>query len=156
MKKTLLKSFVSLSALLVLSFAPAALAGPGPERLTGVWDSQVTLTDCNGNTLVSFEAYEMFHAGGTLTSTDNTPPGREGPGFGTWTRMGHRTYYSAPFQFFNFNEDGSFAGVQKITRTIAIAADGNTYTSQVNFASYDSNGNLLFSGCGTEAATRLP
>jgi hypothetical protein len=70
--------------------------------------------------------------------------------------MGHRTYYSAPFQFFNFNEDGSFAGVQKITRTIAIAADGNTYTSQVNFASYDPNGNLLFSGCGTEAATRLP
>lgn len=112
MKKTILKSILSLGALVALSFAPAALAAPRVEPLIGVWDSQVTLTDCTGHTLVSFEALEMFHTGGTLTSTDNTPPGRQGPGFGTWKRL--RTLsYAAPFQFFNFNADGSFAGVQK-------------------------------------------
>lgn len=155
MKKTILKSIVSLSALLVLSFAPAALAAPGEGPLPGVWDSQVTLTDCNGNTLVSFAASEMFHTGGTLTSTDNTPPGRQGPGFGTWKRVNRRSY-TAPFQFFNFNADGSFAGTQKITRTITVALDGNSYTSVVNFESYDPSGNLVFSGCGTEVATRRP
>ncbi len=155
MKKTILKSIVSLSALVVLSFAPAAFARPGNGPLTGVWDSQVTLTDCNGHTLVSFAAHEMFHAGGTLTSTDNTTPGLQGPGFGTWKRLNGQTY-SAPFQFFNFNADGTFAGTQKIQRTITISTDGKSYTSDVAFGSYDPDGNLLFSGCGTEAATRLP
>ena len=155
MKKTILKAIVSLGALIVLSVAPATRAASGGADLTGVWDSQVTLTDCNGHTLVSFEAHEMFHAGGTLTSTDNTPPTLQGPGSGTWKRTTQRSY-SAPFQFFNFNADGTFAGTQKITRTITIAANGNSYTSVVNFGSYDPAGNLLFSGCGTEVATRLP
>lgn len=154
MKKITLFTLTALSAL-ALSFTPAALAGSGADALVGLWDSQVTLTDCNGHTLVSFEAHEMFHAGGTLTSTDNTPPGRQGPGFGTWKRAG-RTTFTAPFQFFNFNADGTFSGTQKIARTITVAADGNSYTSEVNFGSYDPNGNLLFSGCGTETATRIP
>lgn len=124
------------------------------RTLEGVWDSQVTLTDCNGHTLAAFEAYVMFHQGGTLTSTDNTPPTLHGPGFGTWQRMGGRNY-NAHFQFFNFNADGTFAGVQKIDTQIHPAAHGNSYTSTVAFAAYDVNGNLIFSGCGTEVATRI-
>ncbi len=139
----------------MLSFAPAALAAPGGGPLPGGWDSHVTLTDCNGNTLASFEALELFHADGTLTSTDNTPPTGHGPGLGTWQRL-NRQSYSAPFQFFNFNPDGSFAGTQKIMRTITVGTSGTTYTSVVHFESYDPNGNLVFSGCGTETATRLP
>ncbi|MEP6955942.1 MAG: hypothetical protein ABI883_03890 [Chthoniobacterales bacterium] len=155
MKKNILKSIISLGALVALSFTPALLAAPDEGPLVGFWDSQVTLTDCNGHTVASFEAYEMFHDGGTLSSTDNTPPGGHGPGFGTWTRVGYRRF-SAPFQFFNFNPDGSFAGVQKIMRTITLGTHAAHYTSMVSFESYDPNGNLLFSGCGTETATRLP
>ena len=131
------------------------LAIPGIAPLQGVWDSQVTLTDCNGNTLAVFEAYAMFHQGGTLTSTDNTPPTLHGPGFGTWERVDARKYTSH-FQFFNFNADGTFAGVQKIDQQIRLAADGNSYTSTVTFGAYDPDGNLIFSGCGSEVATRLP
>lgn len=120
-----------------------------------VWDSQVTLTDCNGHTLAVFRAFEMFNLGGTLTSTDNTPPTLHGPGLGTWQPTGMRTF-NAPFQFFNFNPDGSFAGTQKIDRQIRLAADGNSYTSTVTFRTYDPDGNLVFSGCGSEIATRLP
>jgi hypothetical protein len=115
----------------------------------------VTLTDCNGFTLAVFRAFEMFHQGGTLTSTDNTPPTLHGSGLGTWQRAGGLKY-TAPFQFFNFNADGTFAGTQKIDRQILVAADGNSYTSTVTFATYDPDGNLVFSGCGTEIATRLP
>jgi len=138
-----------------LSVASAAASPQQSAPLQGVWDSQVTLTDCNGFTPAAFRAYEMFQQGGTLTNTDNTPPTLHGPGLGTWQRVGGRKY-TAPFQFFNFNSDGSFAGTQKIDRQIQLPADANSYTSTVTFETYDADGNLIFSGCGTEVATRLP
>ncbi len=150
----MLKSIVSVIALVAFAATPAAFAVARPNPLEGVFDSQVTLTDCNGYTLAVFRAYEMFHAGGTLSSTDNTPPTFHGPGFGTWERVAGRKY-SSPFQFFNFNPDGSFAGTQRIDRTITLSADGNSYTSTVTFQSFDPDGNLLFSGCGSETAARL-
>jgi hypothetical protein len=155
MKKIILRSFVLMMAVVALSVASAGVPQQQSARLQGVWDSQVTLTDCNGFTLAVFRAFEMFHQGGTLTSTDNTPPTLHGPGFGTWQHVGVGKY-TAPFQFFNFNADGTFAGTQKIDREIQLAADGNSYTSTVTFASYDPDGNLIFSGCGSEVATRLP
>ena len=155
MKKTVSAIIVSLAALMALSFAPGVSATPRGAALIGVWDSRVTLTDCNGQTLAAFRATEMFHVGGTLSSTDNTPPTMHGPGFGTWQLLQGRSY-AAPFQFFNFNTDGSFAGVQKIQRTVTLSSDGNSYRSVVNFETYDPNGNLVFSGCGSEDATRVP
>src|SRR5450432_2974480 len=104
MKKIMLGSILSVIALVVFAATPAAIAVPRPIPLEGVFDSQVTLTDFNGNTFAAFRAYEMFHTGGTLTSTDNSPPTFHGPGFGTWQRLNGRKY-SAPFQFFNFNPD---------------------------------------------------
>lgn len=155
MKKIILRLIVLMMTVGALSAASNAASSPQAAPLQGVWDSEVTLTDCNGFTLVVFRAYEMFHQGGTLTSTDNTPPTLHGPGFGTWQHAGVRKYTS-PFQFFNFNADGSFAGTQKIDRQIQLSPDGTSYTSTVTFESFDPDGNLIFSGCGTEVATRLP
>jgi hypothetical protein len=158
MKKMILRSIVPMIAVAALTVASAEV--PVPENHGGamegsVWNSQVTLTDCNGHTIAVFRAFEMFNLGGTLTSTDNTPPALHGPGLGTWERTGMRTFH-APFQFFNFNPDGSFAGTQKIDRQIHVAANGNSYTSTVTFQAFDPDGNLVFSGCGSEVATRLP
>jgi hypothetical protein len=165
MKNMTLKSIVSLgmTALAMLAFLPERASAQqtvpnspqgSPERLEGVWDSHVILTDCHGHTVADFRAFEMFHRGGTLTSVDNTPPTQHGPGLGTWQYLGHQNY-SAPFQFFNFNPDGSFAGIQKIERNIVLDAHAESYTSVVTFEAIDPNGNVLFSGCGTESATRL-
>jgi hypothetical protein len=156
MKKIILRSIIPMMAVAALTVASAEVPEQHVVPLQGsVWDSQVTLTDCNGHTLAVFRAFEMFNLGGTLTSTDNTPPTLHGPGLGTWQATGMRTF-NAPFQFFNFNPDGSFAGIQKINRQIRLAADGNSYTSIVNFLTYDPDGNLVFSGCGSEIAIRLP
>lgn len=155
MKKIILNSIIALTALMAFAIPQPAHAQRRAAALEGAWDSVVTLTDCQGGTLAVFRAYVMFNAGGTLNSTDNTPPTRHGPGLGTWERLGGHSY-SAPFQFFNFNPDGSFAGVQKISRTVTLSTDGNSYTSVVAFESYDPDGNLIFSGCGSENATRLP
>lgn len=156
MKKIILLLIAPMMAVAALSAAPVE----GPDMHGGsldgtVWDSQVTLTDCNGHTIAVFRAVEMFNAGGTLTSIDNTPPTMHGPGFGTWDRTGMRTF-NAPFQFFNFNPDGSFAGTQKIDRQIHVSNHGNSYTSVVTFQALDPEGNVVFSGCGSETATRRP
>ena len=68
--------------------------------------------------------------------------------------MGGRSY-SAPFQFFSFNPDGTFAGTVKIARNILLAADANSYTSTVSVEILDPNGNVIATLCGTESATRL-
>ena len=155
MKKLLLKSIIPVLTVAAFAVASASASAPQASPLKGLWDSQVTLTDCQGHTLAVFRAFELFNAGGTLTSTDNTPPTGHGPGLGTWHRANGHTY-EAPFQFFNFNSDGSFAGVQKIDRDITLSADGYSYTSVVTFQTLDPDGNVVFSGCGSESATRVP
>jgi hypothetical protein len=96
----------------------------------------------------------MFHQGGTLTSTDNQPPRSRGPGFGTWQNLGEGSY-SAPFEFFSFNTDGTFAGEVGIGRDLQLAADGNSYSSVVSVEIVDPNGSVIATLCGTEVATRV-
>lgn len=168
MKKMILKSMISMTALALLSFAPppasaqqTAASAPNSgqplnERLEGVWASNVTLTDCHGHTIAAFRAFNMFHRGGTITDVDNAPPGMHGAGLGTWDYLGGQQY-SSLFYFFNFNPDGTFKGVRKIQRQIVLGGHfGNDFTSTITFESFDPNGNLVVSGCGTESATRLP
>jgi hypothetical protein len=166
MKKITLKSLVSTMALAALILTPASLSAQQElsaqhgASLEGAWDSQVTSTDCNGHTLLAFRSFELFHQGGTFTATGNAPnpepnPGAGSPVLGTWQRTGMRTFTS-PIQFFTFNPDGSAAGTVKLERQIHLSADGNSYTATSTFAVYDLDGNLVFSGCGTDVGTRLP
>jgi len=156
-----LTSVFGLMALLTCTLlATSAIAGSqspqkNANRLVGLFESQVTATNCQGVVIKTFEAYEMFHLGGTLTSTDNQLFGGSGPGFGTWRYNGGGSY-SAPFQIFTFNTtDGTNSGEAKITRDIQLAPDGNSYTSEGIAQILDVNGNLLFSFCVSEIATRV-
>ena len=76
------------------------------------------------------------------------------PGIGTWQYNGGGSY-SAPFQIFAFNTDGTPAGESKFTRDIQLAADGNSYTSVGTVEIFDVNGNLIVTLCATEVATRV-
>ncbi len=76
------------------------------------------------------------------------------PGIGIWQYNG-RGSYSAPFESFSFNADGTPAGESKFTRDIQLAADGNSYTSVVTVEIFDVNGNLIATLCATEVATRV-
>ncbi len=114
----------------------------------------MTATDCNGHTVLVFRAFTAYHEGGTSTSTVNATA-LQAADLGTWQRTGMRRF-NAPLQQFNFNPDGSFAGTSRIERQIHLSADGNSYTGTATIATYDPDGNLLFSACATEVATRLP
>ncbi|HEX7917068.1 hypothetical protein [Rudaea sp.] len=51
-----------------------------PYAIEGVWDENVTLTNCDtGATLASFRALDMFIHGGALTDTNSAPPPRARP-----------------------------------------------------------------------------
>ena len=160
-KKTILgacTSALGLMALLSCTFlATSAIAGSqSPQkngnRLVGFFESEITVTNCQGVVLKTVEAYEQFNQGGTLTSVDNQP--LRTPGIGIWQYNGGGSY-SAPTEFFTFNTDGTPAGETKLIRDIQLAADGNSYTSVVTVEIFDVNGNLIATLCATEVATRV-
>lgn len=58
------------------------------NRIEGVWDSEVTITDCQtGNVLATFRGLGMFIRGGALTQTSNQPPGFFTTGLGKLVAM---------------------------------------------------------------------
>ena len=177
MKTTILKSAtaaIGLTTLIILALTPAPVSGqPASARveerseassnnssgkdIEGVWDSLVSIRDCQTGTLVrAFRGLGLFISGGSLIQTNNTPnaPTTSGPSFGTWEHLGQRRY-TATFRFFRFNPDGTFAGVQKVQRTIELNQDGDQFTSAIVFEVYDANDHLIQIGCGTETAARL-
>jgi hypothetical protein len=72
-------------------------------------------------------------------------------------RLEGRDRYSAVLEFFRFNVDGTFAGTQKVTRTIELSAGLDSFTSNATIQIMDINGQLVPSGSGyaTETATRF-
>jgi hypothetical protein len=123
--------------------------------LKGVWDVTVTIRDASGNPLRSFHAMNMYMLGGQFEEFGvGTPPGQRGPGMGVWQREGSG-HYSAVLEFFRFNVDGTFAGTQKVTRTIALNAAEDRFTSSAAIQILDINGQLIQVGYATETATRF-
>jgi hypothetical protein len=123
--------------------------------LQGVWDVTVTIRDADGNPLRSFRAMNMYMLGGQFEEFGvGTPPGQRGPGMGTWKREGSGRY-GAMLEFFRFNVDGTFAGTQKVTRTIELNAREDSFTSTSTIQILDINGQLIQVGYATETAKRF-
>ncbi len=151
---------IGLTALLIAALSPTPSYAQGApvavrgDRIEGVWDSQIAIIDCSsGTVLASFRGLGSFIRGGSNIQTNNLPPGSGSPAFGRWEKLGHG-HYSGTFRFFAF-ANGVFSGVQRVTRDIQLDAGGDTFTSVIATEFYDSNGNLISTGCGTEAATRV-
>ncbi len=124
------------------------------DPIEGLWNSQVTITDCQtGAVTRQFRAMNLFIRGGTLTDTDVQPPTAHGPAFGTW-QSSKAAQYTSMFQLFRYNPDGSFAGANKVTRTITLSGDGKSFSSTIAVDVEDPTGATLSSACGTENATR--
>lgn len=123
------------------------------ERIEGVWDSRVTIRNCQtGNPITTFRAMEIFIRGGSLVDTNAAPPSTRGPGFGRWEYIGGGQY-TATFRFFLYNPDGTFAGVRRVTRTIDL--NGDNLTSTVSIEVFDPSDALVSTACATEIAKRV-
>ena len=157
MKKIIISSFVTITVLVAMMVAPATVAAPPPAgavALEGVWNAELTLyggPNCSVK-IKELKSREMFMRGGTLASVDNSTQPGNGPGFGNWYYVGGYNF-AAPFEFYQFNPDGTFAAVVKVSRTITVGTDLNSYTSIVAVSLYPKDGGIV-NLCGTETATR--
>ena len=151
-----------LVATTALGLADVAQANGDP--LEGVWSVQVTILSTCGPTGVPVGALPSiitFTRDGKVIETPGTPLVgplpilRVSPGLGAWQHEGGR-HYSGAFTFFRVNVPANtFAGSQKITESITLSKDADEFTATGTAEVFDTNGNLVSTGCNTLAGARM-
>ncbi len=126
------------------------------RKIEGVWDSQVTVRVCEtGDPIGTLRAMNMFIRGGSLMATENSPlPATRSSGFGRWQYLGGRRY-SDVHRVFQFNPDGTFAGLLRVKRNTTLSRGGDEFTSTASAEIFDANDNLIATVCATETAKRV-
>jgi hypothetical protein len=123
------------------------------NALEGSWSSRVTIRNCQtGAPLFTFPAMETYMQGGTMqdAGADST----RGPGHGVWSYQSWRRY-SAVFQYFSFNADGTLAGRVKANLQNTLSKSGDSFTTVAKIKVFDTSGNLIANGCATGISTRF-
>ena len=129
----------------------AVVAAPDP--IEGTFQSEVTIKDCTtGATVTTFRGYTAFHQGGTATADNNMPPPTKGVALGVWKRTAAGSY-TVSLRFARVLATGAI-GQQRFSRSITLAADGNTLTSTLSAQILDPNDNVIQSLCGVETGVR--
>lgn len=161
MKNTILKT-IGATALAILMMATfAQISGSAQEKTTleGSWNHLVTPRNCLTSVPMGTTTPSMltFMQGGTMSEfgTRNSPTLR-GPGHGVWSSASEfHPQYTATFQFFRFNADGTFAGRQIVMQETTLSPDGNSYTSTGTGQVLDAVGNVIANTCSSGTATRF-
>jgi len=125
--------------------ARAQSEGDNSQRgLEGAWRLQLTVP-----------AVFTFAKGGTATViTAGQLPSLATPGLGAWRHaQGHN--YSAVTDAFVFSPAGVWIQTHRLTRAIEVSIDGDAFTDTVALEIFDTNGNLIVTGCATSVASRL-
>jgi len=124
--------------------------------LEGTWRLQVTVRDCQtGQALRTFPAMFTFAKGGTLSvTTAGQLPSLSTTGLGVWRHTDGHTY-SAVSEAFVFSSAGAWTQTHRLTRVIEIANDAQEFTDTVALQIFDTNGNLIVTGCATSVASRF-
>jgi hypothetical protein len=75
-------------------------------------------------------------------------------GLGVWQHTnGHS--YSAVSEAFVFSTAGAWIQTHRLTRAIQLSNDGNQLTDTVALEIFDTNGNLIVTGCATSVGSRF-
>jgi len=159
MKNIFLKAISSVALTIVLILAsqlPASGQNGKGRRIEGTWRIRTTLHNCQtGVELRSFSGLNTFLAGGSMIATGApSSPALLSTGHGIWEYMGGRSFINTVV-FFRFNPDGTYAGTQKVTRHIEIADTSDQFTTNDSVEFFDSNDNLISTGCVTGTGQRI-
>ena len=129
------------------------------HSLEGAWWVTVTLYNCStGVKRPPFSSLLLFSRGGTLTETTSNPgflPGQRSIGVGTWDRDEHGTYSAIDVAYIQFTGGAFTQGTQKLTHSITLDHDADSFTDEATVQFFDSTGAVLMSGCASATATRL-
>ncbi|MBN8737048.1 MAG: hypothetical protein J0H27_12355 [Xanthomonadales bacterium] len=155
-RHTLLALALTASCGQALASSPAhRFPPPGENRIVGMWHLVVTFAPCAGGPSLSILSLNTFHAGGTLTSTDATPPPVSGPAQGIWEYEGHNRY-SSHTQFNGFLADGTYDGLRDIYQDLTLDRNGMSYTSAIYSRVLNVDGSLRVELCGAAQGVRVP
>ena len=126
------------------------------NSVEGSWVVTVTRLNPPPNVPPTFKSLMTFDNGGGFTETSNTGTTLRGPAHGSWERVDGRSY-ATTMLFFRFNpQTGAFLGTQKVSRTMRLSHDGQTFEAVSLGAQYDPDGVLTLSGLrATEAGERI-
>ncbi len=123
------------------------------RRIEGAWRTTVTPRNCQTGDPVapSFPGFLVFHRGGTISGTSTAVSSA----YGVWKRESGRRNYSFKTLSFRYGPTGAFIGTHQINQSIALAQNGDEFTSTGTFELFDPNGNQIGSGCATAVGTRF-
>src|SRR5262249_40346151 len=130
--------------------------GDESHSLEGTWRLQVTVRDCQtGQTIRTFPAMFTFAKGGTATvTTAGQLPSLFTPGLGVWRHTEGHTY-SAVSEAFVFSAAGAWIQTHRLSRTIDLGNDADSFTDEIKLEILGTTGNLIATGCGSSVASRL-
>jgi hypothetical protein len=155
--------WVALALTIALVVAPGTIAIAQSQEaatgkgLEGTWRVEVTLRDCNTGAALGgpIRSLLSFARGGTMIETTTRfSPAVRGPGYGIWQQVQGSTF-SSTFEAFRYDPAGVWFETQRITQTIEIGDDSNTWTANAHNEIFDTNDNLLASGCSTAVGHRM-
>jgi len=137
-----------------------ANASASSQRIQGVWNVKVSLTDCaSGNAFgAPFDAMAVFDGDGAFhdTNANNPTVMVRSDAFGYWKHVRGNRYRFA-FRVFNFDMAGMYLGYQVVRHKVFLAADGRTYRSEgtADFFNPDGTPRPPVRGCSASTATRF-
>jgi hypothetical protein len=121
--------------------------------LEGTWQTSVTPRNCStGAPLIpAFPGILTFMQGGTMTGTSTAVTSV----YGVWDRVPGAREYSFASISLRYNAAGTLLGSRKITQSVTVSEDGETFTSNGQFQDTDPAGNPTASGCSTSVGARF-
>jgi len=139
-----------------LTAKPRSADTGSDNGLQGTWRVQLTVRDCQtGVALRTFPALFTFAKGGTLSGTTaGQLPALSTTNLGVWRHTdGHA--YIAVSESFVFSTAGVWTQTHRLTRAIEIDNDEDKFTDTVALQIFDTNGNVIVTGCATSVGSRF-
>ncbi len=146
-----------LIAMIMVQGAVYAQGSPNARqnRIVGVWDVQVTNTNCDtGATLSTFRGLHKYELGGTGQVVPATNPTRLSAHMSVWNWV-HGNDYKMTFKMFRFDAAGNNIGWIVVRNDVSINEDATEYTGSGRAEIFDVNGNNVGSSCPSFTGTRF-
>jgi hypothetical protein len=137
-----------------------ALSAPAPRTdsgtpaadptAVGLWNIQI-LSD--GQVIDS--GFDAWHADGTETLNDTTPPAAGAVCLGIWSKVGPLTYQLKHPSWLFDDANVNLIGIAMTRETVVLDQGGNSYTGKFTVDAFDLNGNRLSHFEGAIRALRI-
>ena len=140
-----------------LMLSASALAQTeGGGRLTGTFDTVITIRVCNtGAAITSFQSVGSFNQGGTCSGiTSGMPPTLRTSERGSWRHV-NANLYRFKFKAYLYNAAAVAIGYQIVTHDLELDQSAAEWTSSGTSETFLMDGTPTGTGCSTAVGTRM-